>query len=454
MKKIQEGGFGSRRRNLAFLMAFFLLAVVYFTPIEVRSDPVIIIDESHSEWEPTWTDYLSTTARDPVSGANNYFGLMNIISRLYDITLIIDRPEKKPVIASVNSVLAKTLTPVVLENISRGRKAVLVIKCVTSPYSQPEIDAIMNFTARGNGLILIGEHTDIYGMSTNINPISEPMGYRFLSTGVQDVYTDTRGSITQKREFPPLMARYMTGDLLWETSTSLEELSSARPLFEIITRPSYFAHYRNETSAFFLDREFTEEVMLNSLFGRHLVMAGTNYGKGRAILFTDSTDFNNGVIGIGDHLQIFMAMVEYVSGIEKFDRILLLMPIYALALAIIILNRRNAFTALIVLSLLFLIAFSLSYPLVHYTTTFPELKSDSKMALVTIGEDYLQDYLSGMYDLDKLMDRYFRQNLTALVTADPPAEWVRISARRDILQYAIGDKKAAPSLQATVQNPN
>ncbi len=59
IKRIQPGGFGSRRITLAFLMAFFLLAIVYCTPYETRSDPVIIIDESHSEWEPTWTDYLS-----------------------------------------------------------------------------------------------------------------------------------------------------------------------------------------------------------------------------------------------------------------------------------------------------------------------------------------------------------------------------------------------------------
>jgi hypothetical protein len=123
----------------------------------------------------------------------------------------------------------------------------------------------------------------------------------------------------------------------------------------------------------------------------------------------------------------------------------LLLPLFALALAIIILNRRNAFTALIVLSLIFLIAFNLSYPLAHYTTAFPELKGDSRIALLISDENYLQDYLSGMYDLDKLMDRYFRQNLTALVMADPPEEWVRISARVDNLQYAITDKKAAPS---------
>jgi hypothetical protein len=151
------------------------------------------------------------------------------------------------------------------------------------------------------------------------------MGYRFLSTGVQDIYTDSRGSITQKGELPPLMARYMTGDQLWETSCSLERLSNARPLFEITTRQSYFAHYRNETAAFFLARVFDQGVTLNGLFARHLIWVGTNYGKGREVLFKDSTDFNNGVIGIGDHLQIFMAMVEYVSSSEKFNKTPLLL---------------------------------------------------------------------------------------------------------------------------------
>jgi hypothetical protein len=136
-------------------------------------------------------------------------------------------------------------------------------------------------------------------------------------------------------------------------------------------------------------------------------------------------------------------MVEYVSSCERSDKGLLFFPLFALALAIMILNRRDAFTALVALSLVFLIAFNISYPLAHYTTAFPELKGDSNIALLTADDNYLQDYLSGMYDLDKLMDRYFRQNLTALVLTDPPEEWVRISAKVDRLQYAIADKKAA-----------
>ncbi len=446
IRKLQEGGLGglaSKKITLPLLAIFFLLALFYYTPIVTSSNPVIIIDESHSEWEPSWPDYIETYKKDPVSGTNNYHGLLSILASLYDVTLTVDKPEKKPAVQSVEAVTVKELNLSTLEKIANGRKAVLFVKCLTSPYNQSEINAILDFTAEGNGLMLCGEHTDIYGMDTYLNPISEKMGYRFLFTGVQDVYTDTRGSITQKGELPPLMTRYMTGDMVWETSNSLEKLPNAKPLFEVITRPSYFAHYRNETSAFFLTREFTDEIKLNSQFARHLVWAGTNYGKGKVVLFTDSTDFNNGVIGFGDHMPIFLAMVEYVSSVEKFNKTLLPFLLLALAIGVVIINRRNAFNALVVLSILLLISFNLSYPLAHYTTQFPELKGEPKIAILRADQHYMDEYLSGMYDLEKLMDKYFKQNLTALIMANPSQEWISISSKEDDLKDAIVDIKSA-----------
>lgn len=437
------GGLAEKRVTLLILAAFFLLCIFYYTPITTSSDPVIIIDESNSEWEPTWPDYIQTYKIDPVSGTNNYFGLLGILGSLYDVTLTVDRPEKQPAVSTVKAVQIDDLSLETLEKIAGGRKAVLVVKCLTSPYNQSEIDAILDFTAKGNGLILIGEHTDIYGMCTYLNPISELMGYRFLPTGVQDVYTDTRGSVTQKGELPPQMARYMTGDQVWETSNSMEKLANARPLFEVITRPSYFAHYRNETSAFFLTREFTEEIKLNSQFARHLVLAGTTYGDGKVVLFTDSTDFNNGIVGFGDHAPIFMAMVEYVSSEEKYSKAFIPLLLLIMALAVVVLNRKNALSALVVLSILLLLSFNLSYPLSHYTTQFPELKRESTIVILEADQHYMEEYLSGMYDMEKLMDKYFQKNLTALIIASPPQEWIGISSGVENLKDAIMDIKPA-----------
>jgi len=427
IKKIQGGSLTSKKITASLLIAFFILGLLYYTPLVARSDPVIIIDESHSEWEPTWTDYLKTYEKDPVSGSNNYFGLLNILCSLYDVTLIIDKPEKAPAVSGVNSALIKEISFDALEKISSGRKAVLVLKCITTPFKKSEVDAIMRFIAQGNGLLLISEHTDIYGMCTNINPIAELTGYRFLATGVQDVYTDSRGSITQRGEFPPLIARYMTGDQVWETSDSLEKLDGRNTLFDIITRPSYFSHYRNETSAFFLTREFTDEVKMNSLFARHLIMAGTRYGEGKVVLFTDSTDFNNGVIGFGNHAQLFIGMIEYASSVDKFNNTWILLFLSTIALLVFALNRRNVLRTLVIVFILLLISYNLSYPIAHYTTQFPELKTEPKMIGIKANENYFDDYLSGSLDLEKIMDRYFKQNLTAVIIEEPSEDWFRIS---------------------------
>jgi len=441
IRRLQNGSPASRWITIPLLAAFFILALVYYVPTTSSSDPIIIIDETNSEWEPTWTDYLQTYKQDPVSGTNNYFGLVNILTSIYDVKWIINRTDKNPAVSPGNYVLTDGISSEVLENISQGRPAVLVVKCVTSPYNESEIEAIMNFTAQGNGLILIGEHTDIYGMCTHLNPFSERLGYIFLPNGVQDIYTESRGSISQKGELPPLMARYFVGDLVWETGNSLQKLDSARPTFEVITRPSYFSHFRNETSAFFLTREFTEEIKLNSEFARHLAIAGTRYGDGKVVLFTDSTEFNNGIIAFGDHAPLFMAMTEYVSQAERFEKTFLPWLMLALALAVVVLNRRHALRALVIISLLFLISYNLAYPLAYYSTDFPDLQGEPKIVLLKTNQHYIEEYLSGMYDLEKLMDRYFQENQTALIFADPPQEWIGLSSRVEDLHEAITDAR-------------
>ncbi|NPV63268.1 MAG: hypothetical protein HPY61_11710 [Methanotrichaceae archaeon] len=437
IRRLQKSGTASMWISIPLLAAFFILVLVYYVPTTSSSDPLVIIDETNSEWEPTWTDYLQTYKQDPVSGTNNYFGLVNFLTTIYDIEWIINRTDKNPAASPGDYVLTDGISLELLENISRGRPSVLILKCVTSPYNESEVDAIMNFTAQGNGLILIGEHTDIYGMCTHLNPFSEQLGYTFLPTGVQDIYTESRGSVSQKGEFPPEMARYLVGDLLWETGCSFTRLDGADPSFEIITRPSYFSHYRNDTSAFFLTREFTEGIKLNSQFARHLAMAGTNYGDGKVMMFTDSTQFNNGIIAFGDHATLFVAMIEYVSSVERYAKTVLPWLILAAAAALLIINRRNALGALVVLSILFLVAYNLAYPLAYNYTDFPALKGEPKAVILEANNDYLEEYLSGMYDLEKLMDKYFQENLTALIFANPPREWINLSSRVEDLHEAI-----------------
>jgi len=415
------------------LITFFLLSLLNFVPLQARSDPVIIIDESHSEWEPTWTDYTETYRKDPVSGTNNYFGLLNIFSSVYDCTLIVDRNDKKPVVNSVKTLLTEEVTIQTLENITGNRRGVLILKCVTREYAKSETDAILEFVTRGNGLILISDHTDLWGMSTNLNPIAEQLGYRFLPNAVEDVFFQKRGMVTHKNEFPIFISRFLTGDYYWATGCSLEKLSPYNlPLFEVRSHPSCFAFWRNETAAYFLTRSITEETKLNSQFGSHLILTAIQYGNGKAILMTDSTPFNNGLIGFGEHAQFFMAMVEYAGNNDSFNKSFIPLLMMATAFLAIILNIRNAFIIVVLLILLYLISSSIAIPIMPYTTEFPTLKTEPRAVAVIMPKQYYGEYFSGALNLTKIMDRYFKQNLTAILfPGPPPNEWLHICAQTE-----------------------
>jgi hypothetical protein len=415
------------------VIAFFLLSLLYYTPHETRHDPIIIIDESHSEWEPTWPDYLETYEKDPISGTNNYFGLLSILSSIYDCTLLVDKLEKKPAVGSVRTVLAEEITFQTLERIVGDRKGVLILKCVTKEYSEPEIDAILRFVANGNGLILISEHTDVYGTGTHLNSIAERLGYRFLPSAIRDFYSETRGMMTPKSEFPISISRFLTGDYVWETGCSLEKLtSSSASQFEVRSHISCFAQWRNETAAFYLTRQITEEVKLNSQFQWHLIFSALKYGDGRVILMTDSTCFNNGVIGFGEHAQFFVGMTEYTAREADFDKSIIPFLMLATASVLIILNRRKVLRMTILLIALILISSSLARPLAPYTIQFPKLKTEPRAIAIQMPEDYYEDYLSGALDVSEIMDKYFRQNLTAIFfPGPPPSEWLEICARTE-----------------------
>ena len=304
---------------------------------------------------------------------------------------------------------------------------------MSKEYSDPEIDAVLRFVAKGNGLILISEHTDLYGMGTHLNSIADRLGYRFLPSAIRDIYSETRGMVTRKSEFPIFISRFLTGDYLWETGCSLEKLTSnSASQFEVRSHISCFAQWRNETSAFYLSRLITEEVKLNSKFQRHLIFSALKYGDGRVVLMTHSTPFNNGIIGFGEHAQFFVGMIEYTASEANFDKSFIPFLMLATASLIIILNRTKIPGMIILLIALILISSNLARQLAPYTIQFPELKTEPRAIAILMPEDYYEDYFSGTLDVNEIMDKYFKQNLTAILfPRPPPSEWLQICARTE-----------------------
>lgn len=61
---------------------------------------------------------------------------------------------------------------------------VLVFKTPTEPFTDEEVSTIERFVDQGGGLFLIGDHTNLFGMSTYLNKVAAPFRLAFRSDDV------------------------------------------------------------------------------------------------------------------------------------------------------------------------------------------------------------------------------------------------------------------------------
>src|SRR6185369_4979928 len=66
------------------------------------------------------------------------------------------------------------LSDVALQNVD-----VLLLKVPTTRYSDQEVEAVCKWTRRGGGLMLVGDHTNVFGSSEYLNEISSRFGITF-----------------------------------------------------------------------------------------------------------------------------------------------------------------------------------------------------------------------------------------------------------------------------------
>jgi hypothetical protein len=130
----------------------------------VRKHGRVLIDESHSDWE--WTTDVFDTAWYGGRSGYNYYCLADYWSHFYQV-----ETHREP------------LTPALLANYD-----VMVLKTPTSAYAPAEVDAIVAWVRAGGGLFLVGDHTNVFGSSTYLNPIADrfKMYFRYDATYTLD----------------------------------------------------------------------------------------------------------------------------------------------------------------------------------------------------------------------------------------------------------------------------
>jgi hypothetical protein len=190
-------------KNLWLLGGMTFLCVFCFTGVLGFHDPGsekqgrVLIDEKHSNWE--WTTEEYDTRWFGEKSGYNYYSLYSYLNSYY----YVDRNFEQ-------------ITPKLLSNYD-----ILVVKTPTEPFSPDEVESIEHFVSSGGGLFLISDHTNVFGMSTYINPVAEKFGLHFRYDATYDLNSGSLSEYRPPRILPHPIVQYMP-PFLFATSCTLE----------------------------------------------------------------------------------------------------------------------------------------------------------------------------------------------------------------------------------------
>jgi len=168
---------------------------------------------------------------------------------------------------------------------------VLVIININETFTKKEFDMIWDFVDDGGSLLVLGDHTNISGIMDTLNNLLKPVGikYKFdaalsLKNHWTECYSLMNHQITQKIR--------NDNEVGISVGASLELSASAFPI--IIGKYGYSdrGDPLKISNAFLGDYEYEPGEQLGDV----ILCAGAYYGKGKVIVFGDTSTFQNPVI--------------------------------------------------------------------------------------------------------------------------------------------------------------
>lgn len=343
---------------MMFLFVFSVVTVVlYQDPGEMKNGRVLI-DEYHSQWEDStrpldtdWYGLLSTY---------NYYSWARWLGYHYSVTTNTDT----------------TLTAQLLDDYD-----ILILKCPTQSYSTQEIQSITSFVERGGGVYLIGDHTNVFGMNTFLNQVSEEFGLRFKTDATYELGTGNLTIYTPDSLFSHPVIRHVSRfDFM--TSCTLEPTSflSSMRIEHIIIGNKIIS----EPGTYSTENFFRESIAsADSEFGYLLQSAAIKYGRGRVVAFTDSTVFSSFCMFTDGYPSFTLGVMDYLNrtnSSEYLSIVLLFVIVLSLVSFLILLRKQKKIKVLWMLlfagSLAFSVAAPLCFSLVDHAYPLPSAQQD------------------------------------------------------------------------------
>ncbi|MGA2034256.1 MAG: DUF4350 domain-containing protein [Thermoguttaceae bacterium] len=277
-------------RPLSVVLAVTAAALVgfgvYWEPVGNRKDGRVLIEECPPAKGDVWerTDKPYDTAWYGNMSGYNYYCIFDYCGRYYHVSRL-----TKPV-----------------DDAALAQCDVLVLKIPTRPYSAAEIDAITRFVAGGGGLMMIGEHTDVFGSGTALNSVAEKLGFSFRFDclfGVDSVFEEHYDQPLA----PHPMIQYMPA-LDFAISCSIDPgTSSGRAVIRNVGLKNLTADYHADN--YYPQPDDSAEMQ----YGAFIQLWAARFGQGRVAAFTDSTLFSNFCAFEPGNSELMLGMIEWLN---------------------------------------------------------------------------------------------------------------------------------------------
>ncbi len=259
-----------------------LAAAVLWDPVGDRKAGRVFVEEGHSTWEPT-TRPMDTQWYGHDSGYN-YACMYDYLGRFYEMSRLTDP----------------------ISDTALWDCDVLMLKTPTSAYGPEEIEAIHRFVSRGGGLLLVGEHTNVFHTGEHLNSVARKFGFAFR----YDCLFGIDWFFDQLYELPLVphpIVRHMP-PLDFSVSCSIAPGTSAgRAVIRAAGLKNALADYH--ASNFYPRAEDRPDMR----YGAFVQLWASRYGQGRVVAFGDSTIFSNFSLFEPAKAELILGMVEWAN---------------------------------------------------------------------------------------------------------------------------------------------
>lgn len=274
----------------------------------------IFIDEYHSpSWESV-TQPLNTHEFLGQKSTYTYYSFVQYLRKMGDVEIISEGEDFNKITSS----------------------DILIIKTPTKDFSGNEISRIRDFVANGGGLFLIGDHTNLFGMSKRLNTITKPFNLQFRYDALYDLETTHLTNYdAQYNSYFPNYINSILGNYKFATSCSIKSSIFSHKIIVGNNLSSELLDMSHPN--FFGDLSLSEEEM----FGLFEQCSSVEYGKGRVIAFSDSTTFSSYSVFMHDNPIFIYSIINYLRQSNRFDYIKSFLILLILLVSIVIYQYRS-----------------------------------------------------------------------------------------------------------------